>query len=85
MFYHEGGQTLEQVAQRAYGTSGLEGRQNLTGQGPEQPVLSGSALSRVGPVGLQRPKTLFSLGGALSLLLMESVGSGRGVMQWWCV
>ena len=55
VFYHGGGQTLEQVAQRGRGTSSLGGHQNLTGRGPEQPALTGPALSRVGLGGLPRP------------------------------
>jgi len=38
LFYCECGQTLAEVAQRAYGVSSLRGIQNLPGHGPEQPL-----------------------------------------------
>lgn len=38
LFYHEGGQTLAQVAQRGCGITILGDIQNSTGQGPEQGI-----------------------------------------------
>ncbi|KAK4832344.1 hypothetical protein QYF61_021873 [Mycteria americana] len=46
LFYHEGGETLQKVAQRGCGVSILEDIQNWTKHSPEQPALADPALSK---------------------------------------